>query len=646
MVDAAEGGRPLLRIPDAQDLVAEEEEGVVRTVSDDVHPELLDEEPACFDSILDTHIDMVEAEEPEFARGGLGWHGPAHGLHGYSASVGPGGTQHERSSAVAGRSPATPRRAEAARSSRACAGRLVSRGGRSGAGRGAFGPHEGASGPRRTDRFSPVWVFEVPSPSPRTVGRVYESVRARPDPMEGLRTLEVNLLRTLATLERRGVFAEILAERSWGEGTRVNRRAVSSRCDPRLQGAVLRCWTGERWVEAATSSLEPAPLAEMAGECESSLSAGSGRSTPPGVSSTTVLDRATSPAHPASELGSDEMIALSKDVLRWAMEVPEVRDTEVEIHWAEEERAYLNSAGARAYQRLSRVVSVVIPLAFENGTVESDVQVRGGLGGRELLSSLTEEAVRAAAERARSLLGAGRPPAGEMPVLLDPSVAGVFAHESFGHGTEADQFLRDRSYLKARLGSIVGPEALTIVDDGSLPGAWGSLYFDDEGHPGHRTPLVENGRFVGALHDRETAAALHAVPTGNTRRADFLSRAYVRMTNTFVGPGTWSLEELLQEAKNGVLLEAAQSGIEDPLGGQMQIKVHRGHRIVNGELGELVRSMALSGKVLDFLNGIRGIGREGDLTMLPGSCGKGYTDLLPVSDGGEYVLSNAVVGPA
>ncbi|EQD72557.1 peptidase U62 modulator of DNA gyrase, partial [mine drainage metagenome] len=144
---------------------------------------------------------------------------------------------------------------------------------------------------------------------------------------------------------------------------------------------------------------------------------------------------------------------------------------------------------------------------------------KGGVGGVERLDFLTEANVKEVAESARALLTAPAPPSGVVPVVLDPGVTGIFAHESFGHGTEADQFVRDRSYLKPILGQTVGPDFLTIVDNGAYPGGWGSIYFDDEGHYGQRTVLIDKGTFVGALHDRETAAAMHATPTGNTRRA-------------------------------------------------------------------------------------------------------------------------------
>jgi TldD protein len=346
------------------------------------------------------------------------------------------------------------------------------------------------------------------------------------------------------------------------------------------------------------------------------------------------------------DLGTEGALAWVREVFRWLTDVPTIKFARVSLNWADEERYYLNTAGANCFQRLNRVHAGVVPVAIENGRSEFDAYSVGRLGGQEVLDAIPEATARRVSEGARALLNAKAPPSGLMNVLLDPGTTGTFAHESFGHGTEADQFVRNRSYLQPLLGQMVGPESLTIVDDGSLPGAWGSIYFDDEGHRSQRTLLVDRGRFVGALHDRGTAFALGATATGNTRRADFLGQAFVRMTNTSVEPGDGSFDDLVREARDGVVLERWVSGMEDPLGGRMQLKVLKGHRIESGKVTDLVSAMALSGSVLQFLRDIRGIGRAEDRFIDAGFCGKGYGDMLPVGDGGTYLLSRALVGPS
>lgn len=464
--------------------------------------------------------------------------------------------------------------------------------------------------------------------------------------MGDLRDFEEDLLRALRRLGPHTPFADVLAETTDGEGVRVERRAVTPTKAPRLRGAILRAWGTGRWAEAATSSLSSSEIERAADALLQSLGGAEPGQVLAGGASELRQEWASRPPHPMRDVPLSESVSLGKDVLQWATEVPGIHECQVVISWTDEERFYLNTAGARCYQVLSRVRGSVAPFAKENGRVEFDYESEGGIGGRRRLDFLTAEKVQEIARNSVELLHARSPPVGTMEVLMDPSTTGTFAHESFGHGTEADQFVRDRSYLKPLIGSTVAPDHLTIADEGPYPGGWGTIYCDDEGTLGRRTVLVDRGRFLGGLHDRETAAAFRVSPTGNARRADFLSRLFVRMTNTYVEPGDWTLEELVKEVTDGVLLEHSTSGIEDPQGGQMQLKVKKGRRIEHGRFTDLVSSMALSGRVLDVLRATRGESRREDFEMSPGYCGKGQTDLLPVGSGGTYLLTTAIVGPA
>ncbi len=466
-------------------------------------------------------------------------------------------------------------------------------------------------------------------------------------PVPALTDFEGEIEKALGRLATKTPFCDVMVQQGTGSSVLIDTKATNLAAAPRMRGAAFRAWAGSHWVEASTSDLSSAGLGSTVELLEHSLSRVAGPGAPPGTAATTRAERATKPSKPVSDLGADGMIKIVKEARDWALAVPSVGEAQVRLSWGDESRLYLNSAGARCLQTVSRVHYVLVPIAMEAGTAEADYLIRGGEGGQELLAGLTEEHAVETARSSKALLTAKTPPAGEMAVLLDPTVTGLFAHESFGHGTEADQFTRDRSYLKPILGSEVGPSFLTISDDGAFPGAWGSIFFDDEGHPGQKNKLVDAGRFTGALHDRETAAAFSTRSTGNSRRSDFLSRAFVRMTNTYVEPGPLSLDELIAETKNGILLEHGSSGIEDPLGGQMQLKVNKGHRIENGKVTDLVGSMALSGSVLRFLREIRGVGRAiGEFAIEPGYCGKGHSDYIPVGTGGVHLLSRAVVGPA
>lgn len=464
--------------------------------------------------------------------------------------------------------------------------------------------------------------------------------------MAELTDAEDDLYHTVARLAQRTPFVEVLAEGVGGLSVRYNGKLASYQCPPRIRGAVFRAWTGAGWTEVSVSGLDAPTLRFAETAIEHTLTHRPAHDSPPGVSSTARMEGVTLTSKPVRDMGEEEMLRLARDVHAWVSGVPDIHETEVQVSWRLDDRLYLNSVAARCSQSIVRVRGIVVPVAMENGRAESDRYIRGGVGGREILDTLRPEGALRAAETARALLRARAPPFGRMNVLLSPSVTGYFAHESFGHGAEADQFVRGRSYLQPLLGSVVGPEILTIVDNGAYSGAWSQIFFDDEGHPAQRTVLVDRGRFTGALHDRATAATLGANPTGNARRSDVFSRSFVRMTNTYVEPGDASFQELVREAGDGVILESGVGGIEDPQGGQVQVKARMGHLIENGRVTDLVSSMALSGKVLEFLRSIRGISGKDDFQLDTGNCGKGRTDVLPNSAGGPYLLASAVVGQA
>jgi TldD protein len=464
--------------------------------------------------------------------------------------------------------------------------------------------------------------------------------------MADLRDHSDELGRILRRLEKLTPFAEVMAQHMSGEAVGLDRKTHRASTSPRIEGAVFRAWAGSGWVEAAASGFDRASLNVAGDGLERSLGKTNHLAPPPGPSSTTVGAVDTPPSRPMRDMGMERELEYVRDLYRWTSSVKGILNAQVGVTWWDDDRLYLNTTGANCFQSVPRVRAGVTAIAMENGRAEFDYDTAGGIGGQERLDELNEARATENSRSAVALLHAEAPPTGAMNVLLDQGTTGTFAHESFGHGTEADQFVRDRSYLKPIFGQMVGPESLSIVDDGSMPGAWGSVYFDDEGNPGGKTTLIDHGRFVGALHDRDSAGALHAHPTGNTRRSDFTSRAYVRMTNIYVEPQDWKFDELVEEAKEGVFLEHWTSGMEDPLGGQMQIKVHRGRKIEGGRITGLVSSMALSGSVLAFLRDIRGIGDARGFYIATGFCGKGHGDYLPTGDGGPCLLSRAVVGPA
>ena len=272
--------------------------------------------------------------------------------------------------------------------------------------------------------------------------------------------------------------------------------------------------------------------------------------------------------------------------------------------------------------------------AFESVSSVTDY---GAVLGRE---SLAEKA----AQRAVDLLDAPQAVGGPHTVILDPAMAGVFAHEAFGHLSEAD-FLYENEKMRElmHIGKKIGVPGLNIVDDGSMAGLSGTQSFDDEGTPTQKTYLIRGGVLAGHLHSLETAGKMGAQPTGNARAIGKGRPPIVRMTNTYIEGGQTPFEELLKGVDDGVYAC-------DMVGGMTAMEMFTfsaayGYRIEKGKIGDLLRDITLTGNVFETLQSIDGFGNDYKMIERGGGCGKGGQSPLPVTFGSPHIrIRNVVIG--
>jgi TldD protein len=284
-------------------------------------------------------------------------------------------------------------------------------------------------------------------------------------------------------------------------------------------------------------------------------------------------------------------------------------------------------------------------VAVEGEVRQTSYEHRAALGGFEVVAQADPAALgRKAGEIAVMLLSADRAPSGKFPVILHPSIVGVFIHEALGHNAEADLVLAGESILEGKLGTPVASELVTVVDDATIPGSWGSYRYDSEGTPGRRRMLIEGGVLKGFMHSLETAAKLGMEPNGSARAQGYASRPIVRMSNTIVLPGTSTLEELAKGIDLGVLLEGGEWGYVMTAKGQYTCHAGRGRMIRNGEIGEPLRDVSVAGMILDTLRDVDGLTAEFEMLTMGGMCGKNGQS-MPTNGGGPYVrVKELVVG--
>ena len=233
---------------------------------------------------------------------------------------------------------------------------------------------------------------------------------------------------------------------------------------------------------------------------------------------------------------------------------------------------------------------------------------------------------------------------GEYEVICTPEAAGLIAHEAFGHGLEMDMFVKNRAIAKDHMQEKIASDITDMYDGTDQVTDTASYYFDDEGVLSGTTQILKKGYLVSGMNDLLSAMRLNVKPTGNGRRESFERKAYTRMTNTYFGEGTNTLEEMIASVKYGFLISNGQSGMEDPKHWGIQCVLSRASEIKDGKLtGKVFTPVILTGFVPDLLANISMVGKD-VVTNGNGMCGKGYKEWVVVSDGGPYIKTKVRLG--
>jgi len=321
---------------------------------------------------------------------------------------------------------------------------------------------------------------------------------------------------------------------------------------------------------------------------------------------------------------------------------PRVVNVQVSYNESNEHSIFADT-NADLAQRVQRVnMFLIVIVAGEAGDIRYDYQSKSGTAGWEVLNWSDEE-IQHTIDSALALLSAERIEPGEYQIITAPGVSGTICHESFGHGVETDMFLKERARAAHFIDKIVGSPLVNIADDPSQPGSYGSYFFDDEGHMAAPTQIVEGGVFRRGITDRYSAAVLEIPRSANGRRQDYSRKAYARMSNTFFGPGTSTLEEMIAQVDHGIFLDKWSSGMEDPLGWGIQVTCHYGHEIKGGKITDrMFAPVGIAGYVPDVLQSITAVSNK--VGMDGGTCGKGHKEYVPVASGGPYLLMTARLG--
>lgn len=196
--------------------------------------------------------------------------------------------------------------------------------------------------------------------------------------------------------------------------------------------------------------------------------------------------------------------------------------------------------------------------------------------------------------------------------------------------------------MAGKLGQKIASEKVTAVDDGTIPGAWGSMNIDDEGTPARRNVLIEKGILRSYLIDRFNGRRMGMESTGSSRRENYEYEPTSRMTNTFLVNGEETKEEIIASMDYGLYAAKMGGGSVSPVTGAFNFSVGEGYIVRNGKICEPVKGASLIGTGSEILMNIDMVGQ--DLKTGQGMCGSS-SGQIPTDVGQPMIrVSSITVG--
>ena len=426
-----------------------------------------------------------------------------------------------------------------------------------------------------------------------------------------------------AALRGGGELAEVFAEDRRTSTARLDDAKVEELTSGRERGAGIRVVAGATTGYAHTADLsEPGLLAAA----EAAAAAARG-----GASGVRVidLDRTGSGAgRPVEVRPEDVGKARRVELLLSADEAarrgrPAIAQVSTSTSDARRRTLVANSDGLLVEDDVTRTRFGVSCVAQGDTGLQTGSRSVGASVGFELFDRWDVEQLAAeAADIAVRKLRARPAPAGVLPVVLAAGGGGVLFHEACGHGLEADLVEKDTSVFRDRVGTRVASPLVTLIDDATVAGEWGTFTVDDEGAPAQRTVLIEDGILQDYMWDLVRARRAGRASTGNGRRETYQHLPMVRMTNTFLSPnpGT-TLDDLIGEVDHGVFCQSLGGGQVNTATGDFVFGMTEAYLIEGGKVTEPLRAANLIGNGPQALLDIEGLADDFDMGW-PGTCGK------------------------
>jgi TldD protein len=388
----------------------------------------------------------------------------------------------------------------------------------------------------------------------------------------------------------------------------------------RICGAGVRVLKGTLSAYAYSADTSEQALLDTARAAAAAL--GEAKFSPDGSVSFAVKRYNTKVERAFDTIGNADRVRLMREAALAARSVSD-EVTQIRVRYADSVQrvTIVSTDGVYAFDERPRTRLFVQAVAMKNGEAQTGFEGPGCCRGFEAYRDYIDvaDAAKTAAGMAVTMLHAPECPAGYLPVVIDGGFGGVIFHEACGHSLEATSVGRNNSVFCGKLNTKIAADCVNAVDDGTMPGEWGSINIDDEGTPGQRNVLIENGILKGYLIDKLGSRRMNMPITGSSRRQGYMFAPTSRMTNTFICEGTDSEEEMIASMGEGLFARKMGGGSVNPPTGEFNFSVAEGYWVKNGKIVSPVRGATLIGKGSEVLKLIDRVGPK--MWMSQGMCG-------------------------
>ena len=423
-----------------------------------------------------------------------------------------------------------------------------------------------------------------------------------------------------AALASGGDYSELYFEDTMSKSILLEDGKVSKAATSNVYGCGVRILKGDKCVYGYTNDLSYKNLLKLANTLKDSFQ---GEQEKEVTSLKTVRSKGINrPRLPYDQVPMEEQIALLKEAYQEAKGYdPRIAKVDARYNFNTQNITIYNSDGKIIKDQRTRGRCYVIAIAFKPGAMQTGGHGPGAQKGFEFFKEDIDlkQIAREAAQTAITMLDADECPSGEMPVIIDNGFGGVIFHEACGHGLEANSVSKNLSVFSGKKGQKVASDIVNAFDDGTIDGGWGSGNFDDEGNKTQRTQLIKNGVLINYLVDNFNGRVMGEKGNGACRRESYKYQPTSRMSNTFIGNGTSTKEEIIANTKFGLYAKSLGGGSVNPATGDFNFAVNEGYLVEDGKITKPVKGATLIGNGASILFNIDMIANN--LKREQGMCG-------------------------